>query len=86
MPPATKKPAEPESDKWEGTRALSGDRVHLAIKVTDKWGDVFVSTDVGYETSPLPGESAEACYTRCKNTVNTMYGQRHAEVRRALDK
>lgn len=81
------KPKEPPAeDPWDGPVAQVRDRVHLAIKVTNKWGDVFVSTDVGYETSPLPGESAQACYERCKSTVNTMYTLRHAEVRRALDK
>jgi len=84
------KPPEPDEPRDASGRRLEvggpDDRVTVTIKVTDKMGDAFVSTEVGYSSSMLVRDKNDplALYRRVAGVVNVMYGERRAEVRAAL--
>lgn len=83
------RPPEPADDSHWGSslpRApAEPDRVTVNFKTTDKWGDTFVSLDVGYSSSARAGtEGPLALYRRVAATVNQMYNERKAEVQKAL--
>lgn len=82
--PKPPRPPEPPDDAPQQNR--NDDRVTVSIKVTDKMGDAFVSTDVGYSSSMLPCDQGDPLrlYRRVAGVVNVMYGERRAEVRAAL--
>lgn len=82
------KPPEPDDGAARVAVAFEADRVQVNFKVTDKWGDVFVSTDVGYASSMLPEDGGDpvALYKRVAKVTNEMYQLRRAEVREAFGK